>query len=86
MGKLVCQGRQVGGIGSQYLHVRKTLARKCLRKGALAAVERPGNKDHSSSPHWQAHSAASIQSSAFCKNHPARSPVMPPNCFRLTAW
>ena len=41
MGKLVCQGRQVGGIGSQYLHVRKTLARKCLRKGALAAVERP---------------------------------------------
>ena len=25
-------------------------------------------------------SAASIQSSAFCKNHPARSPVMSPNC------
>ena len=27
---------------------------------------------------------ASIQSSAFCKNQPARSPEMPPNCFCAT--
>ena len=73
-------------ICRQLLHIGQRLAGKRLRKGALAAVERPGDKDHSSPPHWQAHSAASIQSSAFCKNHPARSPVMPPNCFRLTAW
>ena len=33
---------------------------------------------------WQAHSAASIHSSVFCKNHPARSPVMPPSCCTAT--
>ena len=59
-------------------------AGQALRKGALAAVQRPGDKDHNSPPHWQAHSAASIHSSAFCKNHPARSPVMPPNCLSET--
>ena len=37
-------------------------------------------------PPWLAASAASIQNSAFCKNHPARSPVMPPNSLTATRW
>ena len=53
----------VGGICRQLLHIGQRLAGKHLRKGALAAVERPGDKDHNSPPHWQAHSAASIHSS-----------------------
>ena len=85
-GKAVGQCGQVGGVGRQCLHIAEPCARQFLRKGALAAVQRPGDEDHNSPPHWQAHSAASIQSSAFCKNHPARSPVMPPNCALLTLW
>ncbi len=42
----------------------------------LAAKKRPRDKKIYSTPsHWQAASAASIQSSHFCRNHPARSPV-----------
>ena len=66
------------------LRIRDAAAGQGAGKCAFAAVKRPGDQDHNSPPHWQAHSAASIHSSVFCKNHPARSPVMPPSCCTAT--
>ena len=83
-GELLRKLFQILSLCGQGLHLRNAGAGQALGKGALAAVQRPGDKDHNSPPHWQAHSAASIHSSAFCKNHPARSPVMPPNCLSET--
>ena len=57
-----------------------------LRERALAAVKRTCDEQHYKiPPHWHTASAANMASSALCRNHPARSPVMPPNCFFDTA-
>ena len=43
------------------------------------------NQNHIAATLSASAAAASIASSQICKNHPARSPVKPPNCFIATA-
>ena len=46
LGQLFRQLGQIGSIGGFVLHIGDAAARKLPRKGALAAVERPGNEHH----------------------------------------
>ena len=72
------------GLSREILHVENLPPAEFPGERPLAAVQRPRDENHPIHPS-EISSAASMTSSARCKNQPARSPVMPPNCFAATA-